>query len=106
MLKNAEKYCKTVINVRQTEVAMVVVMIPMYCGWYKFCKSPHPGCGEGLAELLGKQARMVRMREQLGAREAFKAVLLLREVLILLKHHRLLRTSSKRCEVSMLLCWN
>lgn len=45
MLKKAEKYCKTVINIRQTEVALVVVMIPMLCGWYNtnFASLPMQG---------------------------------------------------------------
>lgn len=64
-------------------------MIPMLCGWYKFCKPPHPGCGQGLPWIaVGRGKVLLRTRGHFGARKAFKAVLLPREVLILLKHHR------------------
>lgn len=49
VLKKAEKCCKIVINISQTEVVLVVVRIPMLCGWYKFCKPPHTWSGQGLS---------------------------------------------------------
>lgn len=86
MLKKAEKYCEIVINIRQTEVVLLVVMIPMLCGWYKFCKPPRSMVWSGFTltcwGIRGKV--LVGTWGQLGAREAFKAVLPPREVLILL----------------------
>lgn len=57
MMKKAEKYCKTVINIRQTEVVLMVVMTPLLCGWYKLCKPPHLGVVRVYPDFLRGQAK-------------------------------------------------